>query len=71
VFPNAQFEGAPRKIWNLDPAAQLPPQTPSFGTGPGANQAFCGLTIAIEHAAADVPPGGKTAAAVPAEPKGN
>ncbi len=71
--PNkVEFEGAPKKIWNLDKdATGLPPGggPGGFGGGPapgGAMQAFCGLTIAIEFGAPLAAAPAATAGAPPA-----
>lgn len=62
VFPKAGFDGAPRKIFNLDKDANVP-ATPG-GFGATTQQAFCGLTIAFDYDGADL----VSAAAPPPKP---
>ncbi|HVY60922.1 MAG TPA: pilus assembly protein PilM, partial [Planctomycetota bacterium] len=48
AFPKAHFEGAPKKIYNLDKDLNLPPaNTPGFQFN--APQPFCGLTISFDY----------------------
>jgi len=60
----ATFEGAPRKIWNLD-KDQQPPQG-GFAAGGVAIPSFCALTIVIDYDGSDVSvAGGKAPAEAP------
>jgi hypothetical protein len=57
VFPKAHFEGAPKKIFNLDKDLTVPPagSSPLAGNAP---QPFCGLSISFDYPEVSAGPGG-------------
>jgi type IV pilus assembly protein PilM len=68
VFPKAGFEGAPRKIWNLDKDQAAPTAGfPGMPGGAASLPTFCALTIVIEYDGSDVSvaSGGRAAAEAP------